>query len=96
MNSQRKFFTISKGEITWIIFACTGRQPWTIYHKLSTADSVTTAGNLGLLFTLFVAIYMVLAVSAILVLLYYFKKNPVLEDINRTEQKNVSLTGSNS
>jgi cytochrome d ubiquinol oxidase subunit I len=81
-------------EFGWI-FACTGRQPWTIYRKLSTADSVTTAGNLGILFILFVVIYMVLAISAVLVLLYYFKRNTVLEDINRTEQKKVSLSGSN-
>jgi cytochrome d ubiquinol oxidase subunit I len=82
-------------EFGWI-FACTGRQPWTIYHKLSTADSVTTAGNLGILFILFVLIYMVLAVSAILVLLYYFKRNTLLEDLNRAEQQAVSISGSNS
>lgn len=82
-------------EFGWI-FACTGRQPWTIYRKLSTADSVTAAGNLGILFALFVLIYLVLAVSAILVLLYYFKRNTLNEDLNRAEKNGVTLSGPNS
>lgn len=82
-------------EFGWI-FACTGRQPWTIYHKLSTADSVTTEQNLGLLFILFTLVYFILAVSAVLVLLYYFKRNTVSDDLNRAEQSGVSLAGPNT
>lgn len=82
-------------EFGWV-FACTGRQPWTIYRKLSTADSVTTAGNLGTLFILFILIYMVLAISAVIVLIYYFRRNTVTDDINRAEQKTVPSFGSNS
>lgn len=71
-------------EFGWI-FACTGRQPWTIYRILSTEDSVTTSGNLGTLFILFVSVYAILAVSVVLVLLYYFKRNPPEKDITKAE-----------
>ncbi|XJZ26586.1 cytochrome ubiquinol oxidase subunit I [Bacillota bacterium Lsc_1132] len=82
-------------EFGWI-FAETGRQPWTIYHVLTTKDSVTTATNLGILFILFVLVYIVLALSVLFVLRYYFKKNTVMDDLNRAEQKGVPLFGSNS
>ncbi|MBX9973442.1 cytochrome ubiquinol oxidase subunit I [Cytobacillus firmus] len=82
-------------EFGWV-FACTGRQPWTIYRVLSTADSVTTAENLGILFILFALVYVVLGVAVVFVMLYYFKKNTVIDDINRAEQKNVPLYGSNT
>ena len=82
-------------EFGWI-FACTGRQPWTIYRVLSTKDSVTTASNLGVLFILFTAVYIILALSVIFVLRYYFKKNKVEDDLNRAEQKGVPLFSSNS
>jgi len=82
-------------EFGWI-FACTGRQPWTIYRILSTADSATTATNLGVLFLAFAAVYVVLGVSVVLVLLYYFRKNTVMDDLNRAEQKGVPLYGSNT
>ncbi|MFD2681686.1 cytochrome ubiquinol oxidase subunit I [Bacillus seohaeanensis] len=78
-------------EFGWI-FACTGRQPWTIYRILSTEDSVTSSGNLGTLFTLFVAVYIILAIAVVLVLLYYFKRNTVENDLNKSENKNVPLS----
>lgn len=77
-------------EFGWI-FACTGRQPWTIYRILSTEDSVTTTGNLAVLFVLFVSVYAILAVSVVLVLLYYFKRNPPEKDINKAEGKNKDI-----
>ncbi|SFB18421.1 MULTISPECIES: cytochrome ubiquinol oxidase subunit I [unclassified Bacillus (in: firmicutes)] len=82
-------------EFGWI-FACTGRQPWTIYRMLSTEDSVTTATNLGILFILFVLVYLVLAISVLFVLRYFFKKNTVQDDLNRVEQKGVPLFESNT
>ncbi len=78
-------------EFGWI-FACTGRQPWTIYRILSTEDSVTSSGNLGTLFTLFVAVYIILAIAVVLVLLYYFKRNTVENDLNKSENKDVPLS----
>ncbi|MEH7118106.1 cytochrome ubiquinol oxidase subunit I [Neobacillus vireti] len=82
-------------EFGWI-FACTGRQPWTIYRILSTADSVTTATNLGILFVLFALVYVILALSVLFVLRYYFKKNSVVDDLNRADQKGVPLFSTNS
>lgn len=82
-------------EFGWI-FACTGRQPWTIYRVLSTADSATTATNLGVLFLAFAAVYVILGVSVVFVLLYYFRKNTVADDLHRAEQKGVPLYGSNT
>ncbi|MEH7414624.1 cytochrome ubiquinol oxidase subunit I [Neobacillus drentensis] len=82
-------------EFGWI-FACTGRQPWTIYRILSTADSATTSTNLGILFALFALVYVILALSVLFVLRYYFKKNSVVDDLNRADQKGVPLFSSNS
>jgi cytochrome d ubiquinol oxidase subunit I len=82
-------------EFGWV-FACTGRQPWTIYRILSTKDSVTTSTNLGVLFILFALVYAILAFSVLFVLRYYFKKNSVLDDLARADQKAVPLFSSNS
>jgi cytochrome bd ubiquinol oxidase subunit I len=78
-------------EFGWI-FACTGRQPWTIYRILSTEDSVTATGNIAILFILFVTVYTILAVAVVLVLLYYFRRNPPQKDIDKAEGKDISLS----
>ncbi|WP_204555482.1 cytochrome ubiquinol oxidase subunit I [Bacillus ectoiniformans] len=72
-------------EFGWV-FACTGRQPWTIYRMLSTEDSVTTANNLGILFISFVLIYLILSVAVVSVLLYYFKRHAVADDLRKREE----------
>ncbi|MBT2756518.1 cytochrome ubiquinol oxidase subunit I [Mesobacillus foraminis] len=82
-------------EFGWI-FACTGRQPWVIYRILSTAQSATTASNLGILFILFAFVYVILGTAVVFVLLYYFRKNTVLDDLQRAEKKSVPLFSSNS
>jgi cytochrome bd ubiquinol oxidase subunit I len=82
-------------EFGWI-FACTGRQPWVIYRILSTAQAATTAKDLGILFILFVGVYIILAIAVVFVLLYFFRKNTVLDDIQRAEEKSVPLFSSNS
>ena len=82
-------------ECGWI-FACTGRQPWTIYRMLTTADSVTTYENLGYLFTLFIIVYIILCVSVVFTLTYYFKRHSVMDDLYKAEQKDIQLFDSNS
>jgi cytochrome d ubiquinol oxidase subunit I len=67
-------------EFGWI-FACTGRQPWVIYRIMKTSEAVTTSSDLGLLFTLFLIIYIILGVAVVLVLKYYFKRHPVSKDL---------------
>jgi cytochrome d ubiquinol oxidase subunit I len=68
-------------EFGWI-FACTGRQPWVIYHLQKTADVVTTSGSIAALFTLFLIVYLILAAAVVFVLSYYFKRHPVEKEIS--------------
>ncbi|WNS78325.1 cytochrome ubiquinol oxidase subunit I [Domibacillus sp. DTU_2020_1001157_1_SI_ALB_TIR_016] len=82
-------------ECGWI-FACTGRQPWVIYRVLTTAESATTATNLGILFILFIIVYIILGAAVLFVLLYFFRKNTELDDMKRAEKKGKPLYGSNS
>jgi cytochrome bd ubiquinol oxidase subunit I len=63
-------------EFGWI-FACTGRQPWVIYRMMKTEDAVTGSTELGTLFLLFGIVYVILGISVVLVLKYYFKRYPV-------------------
>ncbi|WP_407269438.1 cytochrome ubiquinol oxidase subunit I [Radiobacillus sp. PE A8.2] len=79
--------SIAAIECGWI-FACTGRQPWVIYHILKTDDAATTADNIGILFILFIGVYIILAISVVFVLLYYFRKNPAISDIEKAEAIN--------
>lgn len=67
-------------EFGWI-FACTGRQPWVIYHIQKTADVVTTSGSIAALFTLFLIVYLILGAAVIFVLSYYFKRHPVEKEL---------------
>ncbi|HZG71115.1 MAG TPA: cytochrome ubiquinol oxidase subunit I [Chondromyces sp.] len=82
-------------ESGWIL-ACSGRQPWVIYRIMSTAESATTATNLGILFLLFFSVYIVLAIAVVLVLLYFFRKNTELDDLQRSEKNNVQFPSSNT
>ncbi len=63
-------------EFGWI-FSCTGRQPWVIYRVMTTAESATKTGNIGMLFVLFAGAYLFLAIVTVLVLRYYFKRHPL-------------------
>jgi cytochrome d ubiquinol oxidase subunit I len=67
-------------ETGWI-FSCTGRQPWTIYGFQLTSEAATNSGNLGMLFILFVSLYIVLLVITALVMHFYFNRNPVSKDL---------------
>ncbi|MCP8615380.1 cytochrome ubiquinol oxidase subunit I [Salirhabdus salicampi] len=82
-------------ECGWIT-ACSGRQPWVIYRLMSTAEASTTASNLGILIASFSFMYAILGTAVVAVLLYYFKKNKVEDDLRRAEEKYVPLYGSNS
>lgn len=73
-------------EFGWI-FACTGRQPWVIYRMMTTAEAVTGSTQLGVLFSLFAAVYVILGLSVVLVLLYYFRRHPVHNELaKQTDQ----------
>ncbi len=77
-------------EFGWI-FACTGRQPWVIYHVMKTKDAVTGSQQLGILFILFSLIYCILAISVVLVLRYYFKRHPVKDDLLPGNKQDVNV-----
>lgn len=63
-------------EFGWI-FACTGRQPWVIYHIMRTADAATRSAGLGPIFLLFLSVYILLAIITVLVFRRYFKRHPL-------------------
>ncbi|OZM57473.1 cytochrome ubiquinol oxidase subunit I [Lottiidibacillus patelloidae] len=63
-------------EFGWI-FACTGRQPWTIYRIQLTKDAATGADAIGVIFFLFIGLYILLAIATVLVLHFYFKRHPL-------------------
>jgi cytochrome bd ubiquinol oxidase subunit I len=66
-------------EFGWI-FACTGRQPWTIYRIQLTEDAAGGSTDVGTLFFLFVILYIFLGIATILVLKYYFKRHPLADE----------------
>ncbi|GIN13949.1 cytochrome ubiquinol oxidase subunit I [Shouchella clausii] len=68
-------------ETGWI-FSCTGRQPWIIFGVQTTAEAATTSGNLGLLFFLFSMLYLVLLILTSFVMYFYFKRNPLRQDMS--------------
>ncbi|MDV2685834.1 cytochrome ubiquinol oxidase subunit I [Alkalihalophilus lindianensis] len=69
-------------ETGWI-FSCTGRQPWTIFGIQRTSEAATNSGNLGMLFFLFLTLYISLLVLTGLVMHYYFKRNPVTHELEQ-------------
>jgi cytochrome d ubiquinol oxidase subunit I len=71
-------------EFGWI-FSCVGRQPWTIYRIMTTEEAVTTTGNMGLFFIIFVGLYVLLSIAVIVVLRTYFKKHPLINDLEKAK-----------
>jgi len=69
-------------ELGWS-FAEIGRQPWTIYHVLLTSKAVTTSGNMGLFFIVFVGLYTLLGITTLLVLRFYFKRHPLIKHLEK-------------
>ncbi len=74
-------------ETGWI-FACVGRQPWTIIGFQRTADAATHSGNLGTFFVLFISLYIFLLVLTAFVMRLYFRRNPL---VNEFEVKSSSM-----
>ncbi|MCD8510003.1 MAG: cytochrome ubiquinol oxidase subunit I [Bacillus sp. (in: Bacteria)] len=76
-------FALIGMETGWI-FACIGRQPWTIMNFQRTADAATASGNLGFIFVLFISLYLLLLVLTALVMRYYFQRNTLAKEFNVT------------
>ncbi|UOR12986.1 cytochrome ubiquinol oxidase subunit I [Halobacillus amylolyticus] len=62
-------------EFGWI-YAEVGRQPWIIRGFMTVAEGATTSPYVGLMFLLFLGLYMVLGIGCIVVLRKIFKNNP--------------------
>ncbi len=72
-------------EFGWI-FSEAGRQPWILWDILRTGQAATTSSNVGLMFILFLLLYIVLGTLCVTVLRKMFRSNPVeneLEEIAR-------------
>ena len=67
-------------EFGWI-FSCSGRQPWTIYGMQRTVDASTRADFVGLLFVLFIILYIGLAILTVIVLRTFFRRHPLKNDL---------------
>ncbi|MGP4062771.1 cytochrome ubiquinol oxidase subunit I [Halobacillus sp. H74] len=63
-------------------FSCIGRQPWTINDVLRTEDAATKSNSVGFLFYLFMTLYITLLFVTGFVMKYYFKRNPVSNDLS--------------
>lgn len=77
-------------ECGWI-FAEVARQPWTIYKVMRTSEAVTPAPHMGLVFSLFMLLYTLLAIGTIVVLQAYFARHPLAVELKTepTEPKRV-------
>ncbi|WP_139823860.1 cytochrome ubiquinol oxidase subunit I [Thalassobacillus devorans] len=62
-------------------FSCIGRQPWTITDVMRTTEAATDSDYVGLLFFLFAGLYIALLFITSFVMRYYFKRNPVMKDL---------------
>ncbi len=71
-------------ESGWI-FSCVGRYPWTIYRILHIDDAVTTTGNIGLFFIIFIGLYVFLSIGVIYIIRYYFKHHPLMDDLEQVK-----------
>lgn len=66
-----------------------GRQPWVVTGVLTTTAAATKTPMVGLLFFLFLALYLVLSVATISALVTLFRKNPLGPDLDRLESEAV-------
>jgi cytochrome bd ubiquinol oxidase subunit I len=67
-------------EFGWI-FAEVGRQPWILRGYMKVSEGATTSEHVGLMFILFLVLYIVLAWICTSVLLRMFRKNPPEQEL---------------
>lgn len=75
-------------EFGWI-FSCSGRQPWTIYGFMRTAEAATKSQHLGVLFFFFTTAYIILSILLVVVLRSYFHRHPLEQDLRDFEKLSV-------
>ncbi|KGA95624.1 cytochrome D ubiquinol oxidase subunit I [Alkalihalobacillus alcalophilus ATCC 27647 = CGMCC 1.3604] len=60
-----------------------GRQPWILRGIMTIDEAATTSDYVGLMFILFVLLYLVLGIGTIVVLRRMFRDNPIEKDLER-------------
>lgn len=67
-------------EFGWI-FAEAGRQPWIMRGFMTVEEAATTSSHVGLMFFLFLGLYLVLGILCVVILRRLFRNNPVEKEI---------------
>ncbi|WP_413380864.1 cytochrome ubiquinol oxidase subunit I [Alkalihalobacillus sp. 1P02AB] len=60
-----------------------GRQPWILRGIMTIDEAATTSDYVGLMFILFILLYLVLGIGTIVVLRRMFRDNPIEKDLER-------------
>ncbi|UJL46733.1 cytochrome ubiquinol oxidase subunit I [Virgibacillus sp. NKC19-16] len=69
-------------EFGWI-YAEEGRQPWIIRGYMTVSEAATSSPYIGLMFLLFLGLYIVLGTLCVVVLRKLFRNNPVEEELEK-------------
>ncbi|MBY7142095.1 cytochrome ubiquinol oxidase subunit I [Virgibacillus sp. NKC19-3] len=69
-------------EFGWI-YAEEGRQPWILRGYMTVSEAATTSSHIGLMFLLFLGLYIVLGTLCVIVLRKLFRHNPVEEELEK-------------
>lgn len=64
-----------------------GRQPWILNGIMTVGEAATTSDYVGLMFFLFLALYIILGVGTVMVLRRMFKHNPIEKELEKYSQK---------
>ncbi|WP_373894884.1 cytochrome ubiquinol oxidase subunit I [Virgibacillus natechei] len=69
-------------EFGWI-YAEEGRQPWIIRGYMTVSEAATSSPQIGLMFVLFLGLYIVLGTLCVVVLRKLFRNNPAEEELEK-------------
>ncbi|WP_110112086.1 cytochrome ubiquinol oxidase subunit I [Bacillus sp. CGMCC 1.16541] len=89
LNKPLLWLIVSSGPLAMLaieagwFFTEEGRQPWILRGYMTTAEGATTSSHVDLMLYLFIVLYIILAVSAVVVLRRTFKENPVERELEK-------------
>lgn len=63
-----------------------GRQPWILNGIMTVSEAATTSDHVGLMFFLFLGLYIILGTGAVVVLRRIFKDNPIEKELEKYNQ----------
>lgn len=79
-------------EAGWV-FAEIGRQPWTVTGLLLTRDAVTSSPYLGTAFFIFITLYLVLSIGAVLAVRSHLRSHPLNDALRMTRLEPTPRSG---